>query len=298
MRALFRYRNIFFATLFACALVYAAYQESHKNIPPQTASVAVVEVARVAHAPKDTDGDGLRDWEEELHGTNALVPDPQNIVSETTRTNELPEIPQTVTDRLTHSAFGSYLSNRNGEALSAEDQTRLATEAARVAQQQLTDILYSVGDLTILTVNDPETLSEYGTTILRIITAQTTPQDNELFILQRALQADNPELLKPLDPLQAGYDTLIKNLSAQAVPPALVNEHLALLNASVAIHNDIVAMRNVFEDGVPALVRVQRYLDDVELLKASIESLVAEVIEQGGTFDVSGIDGKMPGSGF
>ncbi len=270
-----RYKHTLGALLFAVALIGGTYYFSSAiRRGPGNAAIVVADAPRSAQTPKDTDGDGMYDWEEDIAGTNPLVPNERPTSTIATTESARDFVPVTDTDHFSKSLFEDVLMAYEGDGtLTPEEQTRIVEKAAQEAAEQNKDRLFTRADIRTRPENDEETVRAYGNAIATIIANAQVPEENELDIVARALSAEDPSELEKLDLIIAAYKQMLLQLGAERVPTPLANEHLMLLNALFALHNDITAMRNIFEDGLPGLVRVRRYESDVDALISAFTSL-------------------------
>ncbi len=282
------HHRIIGALVFAVVLVGGAYYLSRAASARSMAGVVITttDTDRTYAKTKDTDSDGMPDWQEELRGTNPLVPD---AFSQSTST-EGSGAPagdfdlNTVTGRFSRDFFEKYLATAANGSMSDADKAKFINDAVNNASQSGQDALYARGDIFVSPSSDPQALHAYGNSIADSMTREEVPPDNELFIVQRALQTNSQEALKALDPILLAYTHMVQNTKATIVPARLVNEHLTLLNALLALHNDIVAMRNIFEDGLPGAVRVKRYMGDVDALYNALAGIRSVLTRQGVTY--------------
>lgn len=228
-----------------------------------TGGVEIVPVApRESQDTKDTDGDGIPDWQEDIYGTDYLVFDAE-LPAGATSTEEketLDDIPDSFTKRFGVDFMSTYIAQNGGDLDMGDDErAKFVQEAANAAASQIKDTPIARADIIIKSASDQKAIYDYGNALGAVMSRHLLPGENELVITSRAVQENNPEELKKLIPIINAYANLIASAKLVPVPVSLVNEHLALLNALQAIHNDIVAMQQVFDDPLPALVRIQSY---------------------------------------
>jgi hypothetical protein len=164
--------------------------KSNPRAPEGTAEVVTL-------LTKDTDGDGLKDWEEELWGTNAADPDTdkdgtkdeeeirlgrnplvagpndpldKSVLEEKTTVGK-DDGPETETDRVARGFLKTYLEvKQGGGTLSAEAIEELAARAFENTPT-LSPPVYTVADLTRETERDTATVRAYGNAVGTIIGA-------------------------------------------------------------------------------------------------------------------------------
>jgi len=253
--------------------------------------------ARENQTETDTDGDGLKDWEEALWGT-----DPHNIDSDgdgardgeevglrrdptkpgpddqirtaqlssgNTQSNTTAE-PQTLTERLAQEFFSSYLSLGGAQkSLSNTEATHLVDEFLTDAQQAQPLTYYSKDDISVSSATSIDALRTYANAMGRIIRMHAVETENEAVITNNAVQQDNPEMLAQLDPIIESYEGMLADSLELPVPHNAQQIHLNILNAYARILQNIVGMQAAFTDPVKALQSVSTYQANAnELLRA------------------------------
>lgn len=224
---------------------------------------------------KDTDRDGMADWEETLRGRNSAMPD---IQQPATTTQDIAYEPKTETAKFALQFFTKYLEKKSagGKNISEQDiQDVIAHESVSFAGINKT-VAFVRNDITILKEKDTASIRQYGNSAGRVVLTNNAGADTtetETAILAKAMKEDNPELLKQLDPIIAGYTAMVVGMREVPVPTNMIDEHLALLNTMQAILDDVRGMQLAFDDPVVAIVRVKRYKEDALALLQSIEAV-------------------------
>lgn len=213
----------------------------------------------------DSDGDAVPDW------LNSLVVTTVEIENE-------PFIPKTVTEKTAVSLVEELLQNENNNPVSLES---LKQKQLETTTSILLDTLYTPADIYIIEDNSTSTWRRYGLSIAEIIIANSpaTSTESELTHFNRALQTNNPNILEKIDPILEGYQGMRDDMLSVAVPSELVGEHLALTNVYQGLVGDIEAFSNVFEDAIPALVRLERYPLDAAALYTALNNIYLKLDE-------------------
>jgi hypothetical protein len=235
----------------------------------------------VAHKPLriyqeviDSDNDGIRDWVEELNGTDKLVSDRVKIASSTATTT--PFIPDTETEKFAVAFFEDILKKNGGKDLTNEEKRSIIDTSVRRFASKNTNTLYTRNNITITEERSSEAVRTYGNNAsLPLIQYGKNPTNvkSELVLLGSALEEDNPELLTDLKTIRQGYSGMIAALKNVSVPEPMINSHLALLNSLQAVHDDIEGFERAFTDPLIAFVRFKRYPNDVAALGESLRAL-------------------------
>ncbi len=207
---------------------------------------------------KDTDGDGISDWAEELLSD-------REAISKELGPEEPYVPPSTLTQKFSIKFFQDYLYSK-GLGQYGDNKEELAEKAVEVLGNEARDIVYTIDDIVIGSDNSPEALHQYGNRIAQIVVENSQPTKNnvaEMDILNQAMENKNQAKLAELDPIIEAYRQYFEQTKLVPVPPNLVQQHIDLVNVYNAVLNDLLAMRLVFEDPLLALLRVKRYPDDV-----------------------------------
>ena len=266
--------------LIAAALLISSHSRTQ---PATTTQPAVVETPTfMAESPlrehipvTDSDGDGVPDWQELLNNTEPLE------LPATTTTFTPPE---TLTDQFALEFFETYVRNEGFGAF-GRDPEELISQASDELVAQVRDTLYSERDI-IIVDGDPAAITAHANAVATIIDGARLPAGtpNELTIVENALASNQADDLAALDPIIENYGAIIEGMRTLPVPQDMVKEHLDLLNAVNAVHNDIVMMQKMFSDPLAALLRLQRYQDDVVGLGNAVVNLFERARRLGENF--------------
>ena len=232
---------------------------------PAAANVA----ASFADTP-DTDGDGLKDWEELLLGTDPNVPDAEKAAERTSLTDSEEEIARGIfaagddslpaIDLAARKFFAQYLSlkQQSDAELTPDEQDALITSFLReVPSGDLPD-KYETEDMTISSDNSPRALRLYVNTMAELFreTAVALPE-HELIVFVRALETGREEYLTDLKPVARSYDIMAQAGALVEVPSALAGLHLDLVNDLARQSEALGRMQNVFTDPISGMSGAQ-----------------------------------------
>ncbi len=273
-----------------------------------TASRAVYTTPRVAtdehqkFLEKDSDNDGLKDWEEELWKTDPLKADTDG--DGTSDGDEIKAGRDPITkgpgDKMTPEAIAGKVNSETEQNLTdtakfsrelfvrfiAEQQKAGKTPDPAAFQDFVNSTLsasaqnytapkeYTRTDITITPTEDAVALKKYGNAIGAIITKKPNPPlEYELVILNRATEANDPTELAKLDANIREYRRIERDIKATPVPESAIVVHLGLLNAIGAMRNSIEAMRLVLTDPIKVFPHISRYSENVLAQTAALRAL-------------------------
>lgn len=258
------------------ALVAGAYflrgnVTADTNLEDPRAFVAALPL-REYQETKDTDGDGLRDWLEELIGTNAKVNDA--LKEATTTATSTPFVADTETEKFAISFFEEVLSTHGGKDLTEEEKAAILQKSMREYRSLNSNTLYLRKDIVIGEETGNDAVRAYGNATGEAILAHNAKPEGtetELVILGRALREDDVSLLSDLSIVRKNYEGMVTALLPLRVPKDAVEEHLALLNTLQAVRDDVAGFEKAFEDPLVAFLRIQRYENDVAAMVEALE---------------------------
>lgn len=253
------------------------------NEQQSASDVIVVSPAPVRSFIKDTDsdGDGIKDWKEDLQANIFEAIELETSSSSTSTDPYTP--PTTLTGKFSEAFLQEYLEQKmalgDPEATFTDDQkVALVQDAVKAVEVNTKSRRYT--QLDIVTVDDSgEALHDYGNRITEIFRAQPASASgkNEAVILQEALQTNDASRLTELDDIKSKYRTIITQTLLVETPRSLVRAHIDLLNAYEAVYTDVSAMRISFEDPLLALARINNYQDNAVALALSLKQM-ADII--------------------
>lgn len=211
-----------------------------------------------AYAAKDSDNDGLPDWQESLYGTNPSKPDTdedgvsdgdaakQGLLSTqkllTDRTAEpisaedIPGVsakPGTMTDDFSKIFFERYMSSWSGQPLTDKEQQDLLStllgEFSEMARKKL-ESPYTAASVHVS--NDVSVLS-YAASVESIILSNNVKrgEENPIDLAQAFIEEEDGSAKAKLSRLSSAYRGIANGLLAAYVPPSLAEEHLLLLRS-------------------------------------------------------------------
>ncbi|NTV44306.1 MAG: hypothetical protein HGA67_01245 [Candidatus Yonathbacteria bacterium] len=256
----------------------------------------------------DTDGDGLKNWEEALWGTNIGVADTDG--DGTSDSLELTErrnpLVSTLNDTLsaypmtpsmqsvetgyanrTNSVSQAFLSHLYAMGASGEASgkaTVLNDIIANEARQNKLENTYTEEDIiTVPTTKD--SLRTYGNTYGAIVTgyiAMGGPY--ELNIINDSIKSSDFSQLSQLDRFIPYYTDAVGKLRAIPAPESLKKEHLDLVNNTEKLTRSFKMIQQLSEDPVIALIGIAEYRSATEGIIHTTKAFRTVCTEKGVTF--------------
>ncbi len=293
------------ATLFSATLIVGAYLFARSIEMPATAQASEETALLQAIATKDSDTDGLPDWEEQLYGTDPKNPDTRQlgmtdgeavakglivpkaiadikmVTSSPLQIGEygLPPPPEegTLTAAFTKNFFTIYMDARvaNGGDLSesqladVQKQTLASLTSAIVTAPNFK----SARDL-IVSGSGAEALKTYAAQAeVVLLTNKNTATTNELNYLKRAVENNDTEALSHIVSIAKGYRDSAVGLAALTVPRELAADHLLLVNTVMRMGQITTDFARVNEDPLAAILALHQYAQTLASLVTAFQNI-------------------------
>ncbi len=285
-------KSIFIAgsCVVSLSLIFLAYTTSG----PTPFSVKKVDAESthdllVQYADKDSDSDGLPDWEESLYGTDPNNPHSvsptltdaeavaQGLVkprfeSATTtpiNTNILPGVDaasQTVTGQFGRELLGQYLLQRGGSAPSANDiATFVQQHLDQLKQSRATSDAFNQGQVHV-SGSGRDALLSYEASVETIVTDIDNGMDeDEVTSLAAAVNKGDTKALVTVRAYAARYATAARALMKLSVPQEVAESHLAFANGLMHVSESVSDMGAFDTDPLRTMLGIATYQSNVAL---------------------------------
>lgn len=245
---------------------------------------------------KDSDGDGLKDWEEALWGTDVNNPDTDGDGTEDGEEIKLGRNPKikgpndelsaeekravsetgtdtTATGAFSRGFFASFMTLKESGDLTPENIQKLSDS---IVENFTTgdSSNFTASNLKILSDNSPATLKKYGNdmgTIFEEYLKLKLP--DELTIVARAISGGDREELQKLDQVILANKKLIEKNLAVGVPQKASAVHLKLVNHYQTITVAIENMKKMIDDPLTGTIAISRYKKELTPLSNTMTEL-------------------------
>jgi type II secretory pathway pseudopilin PulG len=235
---------------------------------------------------RDTDGDGLMDWEEVLWGTSPVNPDSDgdgkddqdealeieksgSVVTANKTTENL-----TLTDKFGRDIFSRYMELREaGLSSDPESQAEIVRSLIETGAFLVYPKTYTEADIVVIDKHDSETVKEYGNQIGLIFQKNTISTRSEGAIVKDSLEKNDPKILTELDPIIESYRRIEGELKLVTVPRGAVQVHIDILNSMGLAIYTAESMKKSFVDPLIALQGVGKYQEASAKIFEAIRSL-------------------------
>lgn len=318
------------ATLFSVALVVGAYVLARSVEAPSPAQASEELALLSAIAAKDSDGDGLPDWEEALYGTDPRTTDTFSLgMNDGVAVAKGLIVPKAIadieiatgtpagsrdigyavagitapadgslTDAFAKEFFSLYLAAKQGNGgggLSETQAGALAGEMMNRAAQSLTPAadFKTMRDITV-SGTGTDAMRAYAVAVEDIFLKNTSSATtSELLYLHYAVENDDAAALARLGAIAKAYRDSAVGLAALAAPRELAAEHLALVNALARMSQIIGDFARVHTDPLTTMLALEQYVP-------AAQSLGAVFTDIGTAYRVAGVALRAgtPGASF
>jgi len=251
------------------------------------------------YAAKDSDTDGLPDWQEALYGTDPLNPEsfqagikdgeavaqgliePAVIVrapGELTDPDTIPgttALPNSVTDRFARAFFSQYL-------LSLDEESPSKEEVVSFVQNGVSELVatyepkaaFSTGDMKTGGGAGAEAIRMYIIDIEQVLqsTGATSAEKSELYYFEDAMRGDESALKSIID-ISGAYQVLSKSIQGTPVPREALKSHTDLANAFAQLAHVTEEMAALKSDPLRALLGIGSYRASADKLFLALENL-------------------------
>lgn len=268
--------------MFSGALIYGAYYYSTNPLIKSVDAESTEELLKV-YAVKDSDKDGLTDWEEALYGTDPTnaysvkmgVSDQeavsQGLIELKFKSQEIPSTPvdvpgidakpDTITDKFARELFAEYLTfKKQNVTATPEDLELLVTTAMESLVNNYTiKDAYSLNDVARVSI-DTVSLEDYATSMSQTIKTIVTPREADP--LQRfsdALVRDDKTGYVYVKDVGAVFTRLAAAFIKTPVPTVVASSHLELANAMNALGVMFTDMSFMETDPLRGMVGISQY---------------------------------------
>jgi hypothetical protein len=267
----------------------------------QTANAESTQQLLQSYSQKDSDGDGLPDWEEALYGTDPNNPhsfsptltDGQAVAeglikpkfSTTTATStdatnsDIPGVAPasgSMTDQFAQNLFGQFISQSGGTDPSASDIDTFAQEAMQEEVDNHTHTnKFSLSDVKVSGTGS-QALLTYAAGADSVLAANTVPTaESEVDYFSDAMERNDTSALAKVAAIGNAYTTYANGFSQLSVPSEAQGADLEIINAMSNLGDDITDMSMGNTDPLRAYLGLQQYeIDAPNLTKAYADMYV------------------------
>jgi len=257
-------------------------------------------------ASRDSDNDGLLDWEETLYKTDPQNPHSvqadlldgealaQGLISltapEPTATNVSGEdtssevAPGSITDQFTNTFFAHFSSDLQNGSISNENKESAVEDLVQLIQNTSTQLIKSRYTLSSLSVQPGTSIDEYVSNVESIVLQPDEKGEESIMYLINAVIEDGSfEAKQRLGDLVKFYGTIAKDLAATPVSPDLANTHLKLVQSLDIASLAMAAIVNIDADPLVALASISAFNTGPKMTVEALQEIMSTLVRARGT---------------
>ncbi|MFZ3011603.1 MAG: hypothetical protein WA060_01215 [Minisyncoccia bacterium] len=245
---------------------------------------------------KDTDGDGILDWEEPLWGldpttkeTTPGAPDSSVIkklkaeqgFDTNITTEDSPDYTEnlTETEKFSRELFSTVATLNQQGNVDEKTVDSITTSLSEKMQNILPRKVFTQADIKILDENQYATIRTYNDE-LNSAYAKNPIKGSVIEVLGKFVIDENnvdTSVLKDLDPIIKQTRSLIDEILKIGVPKSLVPLHLSFINGMERIAENIEDIKMYDTDAIVSLIGISQYEKNSVSLEETIKNLSEEV---------------------
>lgn len=299
------------ASLIAVLMVAGGYALAGLRFPEtKTVNAELTDELLASYVARDTDSDGLPDWQESLYGTDLNKADTdgdgisdgdavrQGLLTPVSLSSQLPaeegpidvnEIPVgdpapgSITDEFSKSFFEAYMRESGGQPMSAEAQDALVQRLLADYTARGNRVLSSTYTKVSVRSSVGMSAHEYYAAVESIIRRNDAPKDStDPFALMEALMQGGDESARgKLTRLANSEAAMVKELAVMSVPTALVEEHLLMVRSLDTLAKSTRMIAQYEKDPIGTMSALSLYTPASRGFLDSMERMAVAILASG-----------------
>lgn len=243
---------------------------------------------------KDTDGDGIQDWQESLYGLDPNKKETTPGISDSTVLNKL-TIQQendttnqdggnssvetknlTQTEKFSRELFATVAALNQSGKMDQAAIDALSNSLIEKMQNSAPRKIYTISEIKIINDNSPKAIETYLNTLININKKYPVQLKDVMEILQEfSSDINNPDVsvLKKLDPLIKQEQSGIMEIVKMNVPQSISALHLDCINKSQILLENISDVRLFESDPIISINAIIQFEKNVTALMSSAKNL-------------------------
>lgn len=237
-------------------------------------------------ALKDTDGDGVVDWEEKLWGTDPTKADTNGdgisdgVAIEALRTPNTTDTQTTTSTGAEANQTEQFARESMSTIMALNDAGTLDNKTSTEISKKMYEYIETLHEAPQITRNDIRLSSDkrsdvggYVGALATILNKNMPKNDAAVYIVGKAIQNNDFRDIKKLEPIQLGYKAVADKLKATPVPPQFMQIHIDVINSFASVSSGIAALEKVESDPVVALSAILKLDKAYDAMNRSLVNL-------------------------
>lgn len=238
---------------------------------------------------KDSDNDGLKDWEEVLWNTdinnsdtdkdgtsdgeeiklnrNPLIQGPDDTLPNDTNSNANPAAPQTLTQKIGREFLSQYFSTKGDTNLTEEERLDIINSLLINLNSDGGKIKYELNDISVQNDNSETKIKNYANGFAQAIKPLQLIQQGELEIFMKILsdeENEQPDKIKELKTNRLLYEKTVRDLTLLSTPSNYKYIHLDFLNFFNNTAGAVLKMEEIYNDPAKTIIGIKEYSLEAE----------------------------------
>lgn len=266
--------------LFGVAIILGAFYVRGDGERVVNGSVVVAPAPeRVAITTKDSNGNGIEDWEENLQERFFETISIPTSTADSAGAGPY-EPPTTLTGKFSEAFLEDYLEGKM-QGADFSDPTALVGSAVKAIEKSSRSRVYTSSEIPGVVPASGATQFEYGNDLAQTLDRNAVASQSAMVLLQEALASNDATVLEEIQNNERAYAGIVKDLLNMSVPENFIAKHLMLLNAFSALRTDTEAMRQAFTDPLLALARIRQYETDMRSMGLAFRAIATALRTEG-----------------
>lgn len=249
---------------------------------------------------KDTDGDGILDWQERLYGLDPTKKEttqgiPDGVAIEklkfqagsdgqvSIKSNEAQVVEKlTETEKFSRELFATIAAASQNGAVDQATIDQLGASLSEKIQNAPPRKVFLISEVKIINDDSTQAFKNYNNDLKKIYSKYSTVKDTILDVLQEFMVDENNvdvDALKKLDPIVGQTKKIIEALIKTNVPKSISVLHLNVINSLERVVENTSDIRLYDTDTIVALGGITKYQENSTQLESALNSL-ANAINQ------------------
>lgn len=266
----------------------------------QSNGLSYKEIALKDLVNKDTDGDGIVDWEEGLYGLDPTKKETTAGIPDVTAINKL-KITQgdnvektndkngdnienlSKTDQFSRELFAAVAAVSQNGVVDEATIEQMAASLSEKIQNPVVRKIYLTSDIKAINDNGIQAFINYNNALDSIYAKYPIMDYTILEVLQKFIADGNDvdvEALKKLDPIIEQTNKVIEKMAKTSVPQTISIFHLNVINSQERLVENLNDIRLFENDPMIALSGISKYEENAAQLTADINNLANAITEK------------------
>lgn len=309
-----RTKRITGSIIIALLMVGGSYVLSGPSLPwSNTVDAESAEELLKEYAAKDTDTDGLPDWQEALYGTdptNAYSngnPDltdgeaaRQGLLQPNGLASQLPQEPQTtafnvdeipgvdpakgsITERFSATFMQRFVAASGGVPMDEATREQVTQKLLSELTTEVAATFASRYQIVSLRPTASASINAYAASVEEIIELHDIPgsDGNPYYLMRQLIHEDDATAAQKLTRVSQAYKALAADLASTPVPPYLMDEHLALVRSFDELASATSVISRYKTEPLGTLAALRAYQDSSDRMSTAINSIATVIVREG-----------------